>query len=229
MNTKPHDSRVYLYPNSAVSFKYICSLCRNICKRLRSFSSTKISCCKHWVILLGFSFQINRQVAILEGFRIIVDHPHPHIVRFCENEFARLNPSSKSHHKILNILIIYFVTVRNQVAHVSWFLATNSLHLTTFCLQYPPTIIAALCIYLSCKYIRCSLPANTDQPWWAEIDPNANEELLTRLAYEYVAILDKSPTRYKEYKGSKLGKHGNLLSNCWNMVKFSGDSTIIAT
>jgi hypothetical protein len=33
-------------------------------------------------------------------------------------------------------------------------MASNSLHLTTMCLKYRPTVVAAFCIYIACKWSR---------------------------------------------------------------------------
>ena len=37
-------------------------------------------------------------------------------------------------------------------------MATNSLHLTTMCLRYPPTIVACVCIHLACKWSKYEIP-----------------------------------------------------------------------
>ena len=40
----------------------------------------------------------------------------------------------------------------NDLARSSYFMATQSLHLTTFCLQYKPNIVSAVCIHIACKW-----------------------------------------------------------------------------
>ena len=45
-----------------------------------------------------------------------------------------------------------------ELAQTSYFMATNSLHLTTMCLRYPPTIVACVCIHLACKWSKYEIP-----------------------------------------------------------------------
>lgn len=55
----------------------------------------------------------------------------------------------------------------------------NSLHLTTFCLQYKPTVIACVCIHLACKWSNWEIPVSTDgKHWWEYVDPSVTLELL---------------------------------------------------
>lgn len=55
----------------------------------------------------------------------------------------------------------------------------NSLHLTTFCLQYKPTVIACVCIHLACKWSNWEIPVSTDgKHWWEYVDPTVTLELL---------------------------------------------------
>ncbi len=54
-----------------------------------------------------------------------IDHPHTHVVRCCQ-----------------------LVKASKELAQASYYLATNSLHLTTMCLRYSPTIVACFCIHL---------------------------------------------------------------------------------
>ena len=59
------------------------------------------------------------------GFDVAIDHPHTHVVRCCQ-----------------------LVKASKELAQASYYLATNSLHLTTMCLRYSPTIVACFCIHL---------------------------------------------------------------------------------
>jgi hypothetical protein len=55
----------------------------------------------------------------------------------------------------------------------------TSLHLTTFCLQYKPTVIACVCIHLACKWSNWEIPVSTDgKHWWEYVDPTVTLELL---------------------------------------------------
>lgn len=54
-----------------------------------------------------------------------------------------------------------------------------SLHLTTFCLQYKPTVIACVCIHLACKWSNWEIPVSTDgKHWWEYVDNSVTLELL---------------------------------------------------
>lgn len=54
-----------------------------------------------------------------------------------------------------------------------------SLHLTTFCLQYKPTVISCVCIHLACKWSNWEIPVSTDgKHWWEYVDNSVTLELL---------------------------------------------------
>ncbi|XP_043939736.1 cyclin-T1 isoform X2 [Protopterus annectens] len=90
------------------------------------------------------------------GFEITIDHPHTHVVK-----------------------CIQLVRASKDLAQTSYFMATNSLHLTTFCLQYPPSIVACVCIHLACKWSSWEIPvSNDDKHWWEYVDGDVNQELL---------------------------------------------------
>lgn len=56
---------------------------------------------------------------------------------------------------------------------------SHSLHLTTFCLQYKPTVIACVCIHLACKWSNWEIPVSTDgKHWWQYVDSSVRLELL---------------------------------------------------
>nr|BAG57982.1 unnamed protein product [Homo sapiens] len=80
-------------------------------------------------------------------------------------------------------------------------MATNSLHLTTFCLQYKPTVIACVCIHLACKWSNWEIPVSTDgKHWWEYVDPTVTLELLDELTHEFLQILEKTPNRLKKIR-----------------------------
>ena len=54
--------------------------------------------------------------------------------------------------------LIALVPASKELAQTSYFMATNSLHLTTMCLRYPPTIVACVCIHLACKWSKYEIP-----------------------------------------------------------------------
>lgn len=56
-----------------------------------------------------------------------------------------------------------------------------SLHLTTFCLQYRPTVVACVCIHLACKWSNWEIPISSDgKHWWEYLDATVTLQLLDR-------------------------------------------------
>ena len=116
-----------------------------------------------------------------------------------------------------------------DLAQTSYFMATNSLHLTTMCLMYRPTVVACACIHLACKwsswevssspclvlssmfgtflhvwYCSCSnatlyqIPKSKEgKDWFLYVDEKVTLEELEQLTAEFIAILDKCPSRLK--------------------------------
>lgn len=79
--------------------------------------------------------------------------------------------------------------------------ALHSLHLTTFCLQYKPTVIACVCIHLACKWSNWEIPVSTDgKHWWEYVDNSVTLELLDDLTNEFLQILEKTPSRLKRIR-----------------------------
>ncbi|XP_029136312.2 cyclin-T1 isoform X1 [Labrus bergylta] len=120
------------------------------------------------------------------AFEITIDHPHTHVVK-C-TQLVRVVPASK------------------DLAQTSYFMATNSLHLTTFCLQYSPPVVACVCIHLACKWSNWEIPVSTDgKHWWQYVDPTVTLELLDELTHEFLQILEKTPSRLKRIRNWKAG------------------------
>ncbi|KAL4635568.1 cyclin-T2-like [Arapaima gigas] len=112
------------------------------------------------------------------GFDITIDHPHTDVVKCSQ-----------------------LVRASKDLAQTSYFMATNSLHLTTFCLQYKPTVIACVCIHLACKWSNWEIPVSTDgKHWWEYVDPTVTLELLDELTHEFLQILEKTPSRLKRIR-----------------------------
>ncbi|KAM4731524.1 cyclin-T2a isoform 2-T2 [Anableps anableps] len=112
------------------------------------------------------------------GFEITIDHPHTDVVKCTQ-----------------------LVRASKDLAQTSYFMATNSLHLTTFCLQYKPTVIACVCIHLACKWSNWEIPVSTDgKHWWEYVDSTVTLELLDELTHEFLQILEKTPSRLKRIR-----------------------------
>ncbi|NXP15346.1 CCNT1 protein, partial [Thinocorus orbignyianus] len=129
------------------------------------------------------------------GFEITIDHPHTHVVKCTQ-----------------------LVRASKDLAQTSYFMATNSLHLTTFSLQYTPPVVACVCIHLACKWSNWEIPVSTDgKHWWEYVDGTVTLELLDELTHEFLQILEKTPNRLKRIrnwqasqaaKKSKVDDHG---------------------
>ncbi|XP_056909447.1 cyclin-T2a isoform X2 [Takifugu flavidus] len=97
--------------------------------------------------------------------------------------------------------IVLQTLASKDLAQTSYFMATNSLHLTTFCLQYKPTVIACVCIHLACKWSNWEIPVSTDgKHWWEYVDSSVRLELLDELTHEFLQILEKTPSRLKRIR-----------------------------
>ncbi|KYM96775.1 Cyclin-T [Cyphomyrmex costatus] len=109
------------------------------------------------------------------GFDVAIDHPHTHVVRCCQ-----------------------LVKASKDLAQTSYFMASNSLHLTTMCLQYKPTVVACFCIHLACKWSNWEIPQSTEgRQWFWYVDRTVTSELLQELTDEFLHIFDKCPSRLK--------------------------------
>ncbi|EZA61716.1 uncharacterized protein LOC105282637 isoform X2 [Ooceraea biroi] len=109
------------------------------------------------------------------GFDVAIDHPHTHVVRCCQ-----------------------LVKASKDLAQTSYFMASNSLHLTTMCLQYKPTVVACFCIHLACKWSNWEIPQSTEgRQWFWYVDRTVTSEQLAQLTSEFLHIFDKCPSRLK--------------------------------
>jgi len=77
-----------------------------------------------------------------------------------------------------------------ELSQVAYFMATNSLYLTTFCLEMRSEIVAATCIYLAFKWSDFEVGLSTDgRQWWSYLDQNLKEDQLIDNVKTYVKIL----------------------------------------
>uniref|UniRef100_A0A3B4WZC9 Cyclin T2b n=1 Tax=Seriola lalandi dorsalis TaxID=1841481 RepID=A0A3B4WZC9_SERLL len=126
------------------------------------------------------------------GFEITVDHPHTDVVR-CSQLVRGIT--------FFSLKLSSSFTASKDLAQTSYFMATNSLHLTTFCLQYRPTVVACVCIHLACKWSNWEIPVSTDgKHWWEYVDRTVTLQLLDELTHEFLQILEKTPSRLKRIR-----------------------------
>ncbi|KOB79367.1 Uncharacterized protein OBRU01_00512 [Operophtera brumata] len=89
-------------------------------------------------------------------------------------------------------------TAPKDLAQTSYFMASNSLHLTTMCLQYRPTVVACFCIHLASKWSNWAIPqSNEGRHWFTYVDRSVTMDLLERLTSEFLLIFEKCPSRLK--------------------------------
>ncbi|XP_063719953.1 cyclin-T2-like [Symsagittifera roscoffensis] len=112
------------------------------------------------------------------GFDVRVEHPHSSVIKITEK-----------------------IKASKDLAQTSYLLATNTLHLTTFCLQYTPVVIACVCINLACKWGHWLIPkSNEKKDWWQYFAPSGfTQQKLDELTDELVTIIDQSPAKMKEH------------------------------
>ncbi|KAM9855391.1 cyclin-T1 [Aulostomus maculatus] len=135
------------------------------------------------------------------AFEITIDHPHTHVVKCTQ-----------------------LVRASKDLAQTSYFMATNSLHLTTFCLQYSPPVVACVCIHLACKWSNWEIPVSTDgKHWWEYVDPTVTLELLDELTHEFLQILEKTPSRLKRIRNWKVRLAGGQTPKVKPKVQEEGD------
>ncbi|GFT58821.1 cyclin-T2 [Nephila pilipes] len=116
------------------------------------------------------------------GFVLAIEHPHTYVVKVCQ-----------------------LVKACKDLAQTSYIMATTSLHMTTMCLKYKPTIVACVCIHLACKWSNYMIePCSEGHDWFYYVDRSVTIELLEKLTQEFIAILETSPHRFKR----KFGKDG---------------------
>ncbi|XP_039249332.2 uncharacterized protein LOC120327022 [Styela clava] len=115
------------------------------------------------------------------GFDISIDHPHTHVVKCTQ-----------------------LVKASRDLSQMAYFMATNSLHLTTFCLKYKPTVVSAMCIHLSCKWSNYEIPlSSTGRAYWTYMDSTITEAMLENIIKEFLDILNLCPTRLRKLKNYK--------------------------
>lgn len=86
-------------------------------------------------------------------------------------------------------------------SYLFFFLSPRSLHLTTFCLQYRPTVVACVCIHLACKWSNWEIPVSTDgKHWWEYVDRTVTLQLLDELTHEFLQILERTPSKLKRIR-----------------------------
>ncbi|CAG5099979.1 Oidioi.mRNA.OKI2018_I69.XSR.g16785.t1.cds [Oikopleura dioica] len=140
---------------------------------------------------------IDHELLMLQtfGFDVTIDHPHKHVIKATQ-----------------------FMRAPRELSHVAYFMATNSLNLTTFCLEMRPEVVAATCIYLSIKWSKFKMDRSSEgREWWSYLDPTLTEDDLILNVKRYIDVLKEHPTRLTEIKqlcpGTAIETHSLNNSN----------------
>ncbi|XP_051516139.1 cyclin-T1-like isoform X2 [Myxocyprinus asiaticus] len=140
------------------------------------------------------------------AFEITIDHPHTHVVKCTQLVRASKDLAQTSYFMATNR---YPDDLQQEMLYpkmrsTSLDLPFAFLHLTTFCLQYSPPIVACVCIHLACKWSNWEIPVSTDSKhWWEYVDSTVTLELLDELTHEFLQILEKTPSRLKRIRNWK--------------------------
>jgi hypothetical protein len=79
-----------------------------------------------------------------------------------------------------------------------FYIATNQLHLTTFCIKYPPKLIAAFCVYVGSLWAKWEIPLSIQgQPFYYYIDKNITLDMLEFMKEEFCTALNNTPLEYR--------------------------------
>lgn len=125
------------------------------------------------------------------GFDVAVDHPHTHIIKTCD-----------------------LVKAYKDLKEASYFQASRSLHLTTMCLKYKPTIVACFCIHLACRRLGLEIPQSTEgKDWFSYVDKTVTIDLLKQLTDEYISIYERCPARLKSNSISTMSESSTPKSS----------------
>ncbi|XP_040549669.1 cyclin-T1 isoform X3 [Gallus gallus] len=117
-------------------------------------------------------------------------------------------------------------------------MATNSLHLTTFSLQYTPPVVACVCIHLACKWSNWEIPVSTDgKHWWEYVDGTVTLELLDDTAASWaegLLLLPWFPVQQLLWYNRDGKRHGEMSLNavsgagCQHCPSWSGSIPSVA-
>jgi cyclin T len=115
------------------------------------------------------------------GFEVNVIHAHDILLKTC-----------------------HLIHASKKLFQTAYFLATNCLHLTTFCLQYKPSLVACICIHLACQWSNLDIPKSSEgKEWYYYVDKNLTFEMLEECMQEFLNIMDKCPSKLKKLMENK--------------------------
>lgn len=132
------------------------------------------------------------------GFSLMVDHPHPIIIKTIQTLGSQIQSLPEK--------------TPRELAQTAYYLATKSILLTSFCVKYPPDLIACFCIHLAAAWLKIEIPSpatpntgadgnvtedTTNKRWFHLVNEIFTEKQLGELADEFLAIYEKCPDKIK--------------------------------
>ncbi|CAF1111206.1 unnamed protein product [Rotaria sordida] len=135
------------------------------------------------------------------GFSLMVDHPHPIIIKTIQTLGSQIQSLPEK--------------TPRELAQTAYYLATKSILLTSFCVKYPPDLIACFCIHLAAAWLKIEIPSpapvttarngsdstitenTSNKRWFHLVNESFTEKQLGELADEFLAIYEKCPDKIK--------------------------------
>lgn len=125
------------------------------------------------------------------GFDVAIDHPHTHLASG-----------------------VHMLKISKDLAQISYFMAHNSLLLTTMCLEHKPTTVACVCINLSCRWKGIEIPLSSEKKnWWEYIDNTLDLQRLDQLTLDFLDIIKSCPSRLKKKIDDYCKKRAHNATN----------------
>ncbi|UJR21519.1 hypothetical protein I4U23_024604 [Adineta vaga] len=138
------------------------------------------------------------------GFSLMVDHPHPIIIKTIQALGSQIQSLPEK--------------TPRELAQTAYYLATKSILLTSFCVKYPPDLIACFCIHLAAAWLKIEIPSpptssqgsttnesdttvtesTPNKRWFHFVNESFTEKQLGELADEFLAIYAKCPEKIKK-------------------------------
>ncbi|CAF1426966.1 unnamed protein product [Rotaria magnacalcarata] len=136
------------------------------------------------------------------GFSLMVDHPHPIIIKTIQALGSQIQSLPEK--------------TPRELAQTAYYLATKSILLTSFCVKYPPDLIACFCIHLAAAWLKIEIPSpapvatprngsestgtenTSNKRWFHLVNEAFTEKQLGELADEFLAIYEKCPDKIKK-------------------------------
>ena len=115
-------------------------------------------------------FSMENLILATLNFDVDIDLPHKRI-----NEFFDTSMKKSNH-------------ISQQMKNGSLFMACSVVQYSTLCLRVKPSVVAAICIHMTCGWSRCDIMDETDGKQWFEyFDPTITRQMLDFYAEQVIA------------------------------------------